>query len=122
MRRRRSVAAVDEDAELRALSQQAEQARQELGDTIAALTGKIASEADPRAWARRLAAEAAGGLRHAALDVARRPALAGGRISARARDGLSRPGYARSAAIIIPLALLAAGLTLYAMRRRALAD
>jgi hypothetical protein len=115
----RSAATADEDAELRALSEQAEEARQELADTAAALARKMASEADVRAWGRRLAADAATGLGHAALDAARRPAVAGGRISARARDGLGRSGYARVAVIVTPVMLVAAGLALYAMRQRA---
>jgi hypothetical protein len=89
-----------------------------MADTAVTLARKVASEADVRAWTRRLAAEAAGSVRRAALDAARRSAIAGGRISARARDGLGRSGYARAAVIVIPVALVAAGMALYAMRRR----
>lgn len=71
MTSRRSAATAAEQAELRALSGQAEQSRREVGDTVQALAGKIAKETDIRARARQAAQQlrASGYLRVAAIGV-----------------------------------------------------
>jgi hypothetical protein len=70
------AAAADEDAELRALSEQAEQTRQAVAETAGALTRAITANARASVLARRVAARAAssacqniGARRHIAVAV-----------------------------------------------------
>lgn len=65
-----------EAAELQAVYRRAEERREELGETLAALTGKISENSDLRGWARREARHAASAMGHAALGAARRALLA----------------------------------------------
>ena len=59
------AAAADEDAELRALSDQAEQTRQAVAETADALTRVITANAHASVLARRVAVRAASAARHA---------------------------------------------------------
>jgi hypothetical protein len=59
------AAAADEDAELRALSDQAEQTRQAVAETTDALTRVITANAHASVLARRVAVRAVSAARHA---------------------------------------------------------
>jgi hypothetical protein len=115
---KRTAAAAAEEAELRALSERAEQSRHELGQTVQALARKVTDETDVGAIARRQAAHLTARLRHTASSAPRRPAAAGGRIWAQATRGPRRGAYVRMAAIVVPTAALAAVLVVWQARSR----
>lgn len=117
MTRRRSAAAADEEAELRALSKRAEQERSAVGDTVQALAEKIADETDVRVLARRGAALLTSDARHAAREAGGRPGAAAHAMWARGVHALQRPTFPRAAVIAVPTALLIATVTWQIMRR-----
>jgi hypothetical protein len=115
---KRRAAEAARELELRALSGQAERSRHQLGETVQAVAEKVADERDMRALARRQVAHLAGRVRHTALSAARRRAAAGVQIWAQARRGPRRGAYARTAAIVVPAAALAAVLVAWQVGRR----
>lgn len=103
MKGKQSLAAFEEEAELRALRERADTAARDLGDTVAALAGRLAQEASPRAWARR------------GLAAARTRAMH--RFALTKRQGL--PGPAALAGAASGLLVIVAAAVLWQHRRRA---
>lgn len=81
MKRRPGPATAEEQAELRALREQADATRREVGDTLAALATRVA-DADPRKLAGRKAAAAWAAARRAVRRAAARPGLAPAGVTA----------------------------------------
>ncbi len=108
MRGRKSAATAAEEAELRALSGQAERTRHAVGDTVQALAGKIADGTDARALARRGAAYIGADVRHAASAGTRRPVSAAGHVLARGARQVRHSDHLRAAAVGGPAVILAA--------------
>jgi hypothetical protein len=101
----REDAAAEEEAQLQALRSAAAQRRQEFGESLEALTGRLAAETGLRTLARRGAQRATAGLGHAAMTRMRRApmvvaAAAGASLLAFAAWWLRRrpPGSLPSAA------------------------
>jgi hypothetical protein len=115
--RRRSAARAEEEAELRALSERADQHRSAVGDTVQALAEKTADGSDVHALARRGAALLASDVRHAAREASHRPGAAAHAMWARGVHALRRPAFPRMAVIAMPTALLIAAVT-WQVRRR----
>ncbi len=114
-------AAAAEAAQLEALRQGAEQRRKELGDTLEALTAKLAEDLDVGSWARRGAYRATAGLGRATAAAARR-ALPGPDSAAAAAGALQRAtGSRRTRAVLAAgsAGLLLAGTAWWALSRRA---
>lgn len=100
-------AAAAEAAELQALRRRAEERRQELGDTLEALTARLAADTHLSTWARRGAQRATARLGHATVAAMRRPLPAPPRAdAARAAIG-QRPNRAVVLAVVIPGAIAA---------------
>jgi hypothetical protein len=87
VRRKQGLAAFEERAELRTLRERADTTGRDLSDTVAALAGKLAQEASPRAWARRRLAAARTRAVHR-LALARRSGLPRAAAVAGAASGL----------------------------------
>lgn len=107
MRGRKSAATAAEEAELRALSGQAERTRHAVGDTVQALAGKIADGTDARALARR-GRPIGADVRHAASAGTRRPVSAAGHVLARGAQQVRHSDHLRAAAVGGPAVILAA--------------
>ncbi len=99
MTRKQGLAAFEEGAELRALRERADTTGRDLSDTVAALAGRLAQEASPRAWARRR-------LVAARTRAAQRVALPGG------------PRLAAVAGVASGLMVIAAAAVLWQHRHR----
>jgi len=74
MKRERSAAAAEEQAELWALRARADAAGQEVSETAAALAGRLAETARPHTLIRRAAAQAGTRVRQAARQAVSEPA------------------------------------------------
>ena len=74
MKRGRGAAAAEEQAELRALRSRADTTGQEVSETAAALTGRLAEAARPRTLIGRIAAQAGTRARQAARQAVSEPA------------------------------------------------
>jgi hypothetical protein len=96
-------AAFEEQAELRALRERADAAGRDVGDTVAALTGKLADGANPRAWARRRIAAARTRAAEVTRQAAGRLALPPGPVRTRLAAGA---GMASGLMVIVAAAML----------------
>jgi hypothetical protein len=74
MKRERSAAAAEEQAELRALRARADTTGHEVSETAAALAGRLAETARPRTLIGRIAAQAGTRARQAARQAVSEPA------------------------------------------------